>query len=61
MSEIIIPEALEKIRAAICESAIKSREPRGIEICLVPEFFTFNPPGTSGVGKDGELSALSNC
>ena len=60
VSEIIIPKGLEKICAAICEPAIKSRLPRGIGICLVLEFFTFNPPGTSGVGKDGRLGALSN-
>lgn len=61
MPEIIIPEGLEKICAAIYEPTIKSRKPRGIGICLVPEFFTFNPPGTGGIGKDGELHALSNC
>lgn len=29
--------------------------------CFVPEFLTFNPPGRSGIVKDGELNALSTC
>lgn len=51
MSEIIIPKGLEKTCAAICEPAIKSKEPRGIGMCLVLWFFTFTPPDTRGLGK----------
>lgn len=58
MSEIIIHEDLEKICAAIWNSLLKVDSSGGLQ-CSVPEFLTFNPPGTSGIDKDGELSARS--